>query len=61
MALGLALALPHRKVVAFDGDGSLLNWQPATMANQHPKNLTHIFDNECRVLPRRADGNGGAG
>ena len=24
MALGLALALPHRKVVAFDGDGSLL-------------------------------------
>src|SRR5258705_11774797 len=33
MALGLALALPHRKVVAFDGDGSLCSisaaWQPS--------------------------------
>jgi len=50
MALGLALALPHRKVVAFDGDGSLLLnlGSLATIANQHPKNLIHVvFDNEC--------------
>ena len=45
MALGLALALPHRKVVAFDGDGSLLLnlGSLATMANQHPKNLVSIL------------------
>lgn len=57
MALGLALALPHRKVVAFDGDGSiLLNLGSlATMANQHPKNLIHIvFDNECYESSRGA-------
>src|SRR5690349_24873591 len=50
MALGLALALPHRKVVAFDGDGCLmLNVRSmATIANQHAKNLIHIaFDDEC--------------
>ena len=65
MALGLALALPHRKVVAFDGDGSLLLnlGSLATMANQHPKNLdSHsIRQRMLRVLPRRADGNGRAG
>jgi sulfopyruvate decarboxylase subunit beta len=57
MALGLALALPHRKVVAFDGDGSLLLnlGSLATMANQHPKNLVHIvFDNECYESSRGA-------
>ena len=57
MALGLALALPHRKVVAFDGDGSLLLnlGSLATMANQHPKNLIHIvFDNECYESSRGA-------
>ena len=57
MALGLALALPHRKVVAFDGDGSLLLnlGSLATIANQHPKNLTHIvFDNECYESSRGA-------
>ena len=49
MALGLALALPHRKVIAFDGDGSLLLnlGSLATIANQRPQNLVHIvFDNE---------------
>lgn len=57
MALGLALALPHRKVVAFDGDGSLLLnlGSLATIANQHPRNLMHIvFDNECYESSRGA-------
>ncbi len=57
VALGLALALPHRKVVAFDGDGSLLLnlGSLATIANQHPKNLIHIvFDNECYESSRGA-------
>lgn len=57
MALGLALALPHRKVVAFDGDGSLLLnlGALATIANQHPRNLIHVvFDNECYESSRGA-------
>jgi sulfopyruvate decarboxylase subunit beta len=57
MALGLALALPHRKVIAFDGDGSLLLnlGSLATIANQRPKNLVHIvFDNECYESSRGA-------
>jgi sulfopyruvate decarboxylase subunit beta len=57
MALGLALALPHRKVVAFDGEGSLLLnlGSLATIANQHPRNLIHIvFDNECYESSRGA-------
>jgi sulfopyruvate decarboxylase subunit beta len=57
MALGLALALPHRKIIAFDGDGSLLLnlGALATMANQHPKNLIHVvFDNECYESSRGA-------
>ena len=57
VALGLALALPHRKVVAFDGDGSLLLnlGSLATIANQHPKNLIHVvFDNECYESSRGA-------
>jgi thiamine pyrophosphate-dependent acetolactate synthase large subunit-like protein len=57
MALGLALALPHRKVVAFDGDGSLLLnlGALATTANQHPRNLIHVvFDNECYESSRGA-------
>lgn len=57
VALGLALALPHRKVVAYDGDGSLLLnlGSLATIANQQPKNLIHIvFDNECYESSRGA-------
>jgi sulfopyruvate decarboxylase subunit beta len=57
MGLGLALALPHRKVVAFDGDGSLLLnlGSLATIANQRPRNLIHIvFDNECYESSRGA-------
>lgn len=47
-ALGLALALPHRKVVALDSDGNLiLNLcSLTTVGNQSPRNLTIIvFDN----------------
>ena len=49
IALGMALGLPRRKVIALDGDGSLLmNLNSlATIARMQPNNLTHIvFDNE---------------
>ena len=47
--LGLALCLPERPVIVFDGDGSLLMnlGSLSTMARYRPKNLTHIVcDNE---------------
>jgi sulfopyruvate decarboxylase subunit beta len=47
--LGLALCVPHRKVVVFDGDGSLLMnlGTLTTMARYRPGNLVHVvFDNE---------------
>src|SRR4051794_16297373 len=47
-ALGLALALPHRKVIALDSDGNLiLNLcSLGTVGNERPTNLTIIvFDN----------------
>ena len=50
VGLGLALALPHRKVVVLDGDGNLLfNLSSlADVAAQNPRNLVDlIFDNEC--------------
>ena len=50
LALGLALALPHRRVIAVDGDGSLLmglSVLPA-LAAQSPSNLIVIvMDNEA--------------
>src|SRR4029434_8688856 len=49
IALGMALGLPNRKVIALDGEGSLLmNLSSlATIARMRPKNLIHIvFDNE---------------
>ena len=49
IALGLALALPNRKVIALDGDGNLLlNLVVlADIANKAPRNLGIIvFDNE---------------
>jgi sulfopyruvate decarboxylase subunit beta len=49
IALGMALGLPHRKVIALDGDGSLLMnlCSLPTIARLNPKNLLHIiFDNE---------------
>jgi sulfopyruvate decarboxylase subunit beta len=47
--LGLALSLPHQKVIVLDGDGSLLMnlGSLSTLARYKPKNLLHIvFDNE---------------
>ena len=49
IALGMALGLPHRKIIALDGDGSLLMslCSLPTIARMHPRNLLHIvFDNE---------------
>jgi sulfopyruvate decarboxylase subunit beta len=49
LCLGLALALPHRRVVAIDGDGGmLLNMGAlATVGNVAPPNLiVLVFDNE---------------
>jgi sulfopyruvate decarboxylase subunit beta len=49
IALGMALGLPHRKVVGLDGDGSLLMnlCSLPTIARMKPGNLVHIvFDNE---------------
>jgi sulfopyruvate decarboxylase subunit beta len=49
MGLGLALCLPHPKVVVLDGDGSVLMnlGGLTTMGRYRPGNLVHIvFDNE---------------
>jgi sulfopyruvate decarboxylase subunit beta len=49
IALGMALGLPQRKVIALDGDGSLLMNLCAlpTIVRIQPRNLVHIvFDNE---------------
>ncbi len=48
IGLGLALSLPHDKIVVMDGDGSVLMnlGSLATMARYRPRNLVHlIFDN----------------
>jgi sulfopyruvate decarboxylase subunit beta len=48
VATGLALALPHRKVIALDSDGSVLLslFNLATLGNLRPKNLiVCVFDN----------------
>jgi sulfopyruvate decarboxylase subunit beta len=44
-ALGLALGCPDRRVIVFDGDGSLLMnlGSLVTIANQAPKNLVHCL------------------
>ena len=50
LSLGLALALPHRRVTALESDGSVLLYlgNLTTLANKRPPNLTVIvFDNEC--------------
>jgi len=54
MGIGLAMALPQRKVIVLDGDGSILMGLGAlaTAANENPKNLGLIvFDNECYDNP----------
>ena len=48
VGIGLALALPHRKVIVLDSDGSVLLslFNLATLGNLRPKNLIiYIFDN----------------
>jgi thiamine pyrophosphate-dependent acetolactate synthase large subunit-like protein len=48
VAMGLALALPHRKVIALDSDGSVLLslFNLPTLGNLRPKNLLiYVFDN----------------
>lgn len=48
VATGLAKALPHRKVIALDSDGSVLLslFNLATLGNLRPKNLViYVFDN----------------
>ncbi len=48
-ALGVALGLPHRRVICLDGDGSMLMDLPVlpVIAQQNPSNLVIIiFDNE---------------
>jgi len=50
VSLGLALALPHRRVVALDSDGSLLLslGSLTVVGSQAPKNLgVIVFDNGC--------------
>ncbi len=50
VCLGLALVLPHRRVIALDSDGSVLLYlgNITTVANKRPPNLTVIvFDNQC--------------
>ncbi|MBI2872842.1 MAG: thiamine pyrophosphate-binding protein [Chloroflexi bacterium] len=44
MALGIALARPERKVIVFDGDGSLVMnlGTLVSMANKAPKNLVYF-------------------
>ncbi|MGH7825639.1 MAG: thiamine pyrophosphate-dependent enzyme [Candidatus Binatia bacterium] len=48
VGMGLALALPHRKVLVLDSDGSILLslFNLATLGNLQPKNLVvYVFDN----------------
>ncbi|HEY2988632.1 MAG TPA: thiamine pyrophosphate-dependent enzyme [Candidatus Binatia bacterium] len=50
IALGIALGLPRRKVIAIDGDGAFLMnlCGLPTIAWQTPPNLIHLlFDNQC--------------
>ena len=57
IGLGIALSLPHRKVIVLDGDGSLLMnlCGLPTAAWSAPRNLIHIvFDNSVYELSGRA-------
>lgn len=49
-AFGLAVGLPHRRIVSLDTDGGMLFNLGilATLANERPKNLlVVVWDNEC--------------
>jgi thiamine pyrophosphate-dependent enzyme len=50
VGIGLALALPHRKVLVFESDGSVLLslFNLPTLANLDPRNLVvFVFDNQA--------------
>ena len=50
VVIGLALALPHRKVFVFESDGSILLslFNLPTLANLNPTNMAvFVFDNEA--------------
>ena len=56
MGLGIALSQPDRRVVVFDGDGSVLMnlGGLTTLARYRPGNLVHVvFDNESLLVGRR--------
>ncbi|MEU5841901.1 thiamine pyrophosphate-dependent enzyme [Rhodococcus sp. NPDC047139] len=49
-AFGLAVGLPHRRIISLDTDGGMLFNLGilATLANEQPRNLfTVVWDNEC--------------
>src|SRR5262245_18584062 len=52
IGIGLALHLPHERVVVLDGDGSVLMnlGTLATMARYRPKNMIHIVFDKCSLL-----------
>src|SRR5919109_3192028 len=50
VCLGLALTLPHRRVIGLESDGSTLMYlgNLTTLGNKRPPNLTIVvFDNQC--------------
>lgn len=58
ICLGLALALKHRRIVAVEGDGSMLAGAAvlSTIARYKPPNLVVlVFDNEVYVSPGHGD------
>jgi phosphonopyruvate decarboxylase len=64
MGLGLALGAPDRRVIVFDGDGSLLMQlgSLATIAGAAPRNLTHLlFRNGVYHTSGSQETPGGAG
>lgn len=64
IALGMALGLPHRQVIAIDGDGSLLMnlCSLPTIARKNPPNLMHVLvDNEVYEASGEIDTATGAG
>lgn len=60
MAVGLALALPHRKVICIDGDGSVLMelGQVVAMGQESPPNLS-VFVIDNGVYESIGSGKGG--
>ncbi len=64
LGLGLALARPDRRVLVFDGDGSLLMQlgSLATIAGAAPRNLTHfVFKNNVYHTSGAQETPGGLG